>query len=88
MTDALAPTAAPPADVLAEYRPIADYGLLADCNSAALVDRVRLDRLALPAALRQPGAVRAAARSRGRALVDPAGGRVRRPSAATCPARS
>ena len=33
----------------AEYLPIADYGLLADCNSAALVEPRRLDRLALPA---------------------------------------
>ena len=50
--------------------PIADYGLLADCNSAALVARGRLDRLALPAALRQSRRVRADPRPRRRPLVD------------------
>ncbi len=40
----------------AASRPIAEYGLLADCNSAALVARDGLDRLAVPAALRQPDA--------------------------------
>ena len=45
----------------------------------------RLDRLAVPAALRQPGRVRAAARPRRRALVDPPAGRRTRASAATCP---
>ena len=36
MTDALAPTMAPMIDAGAEFRPIADYGLLADCTTAAL----------------------------------------------------
>lgn len=30
-----------------DFRPIADYGLLADCNSAALVDRMGGSRGAL-----------------------------------------
>ena len=68
-----------------ESTPIADYGLLADCNSAALVDRDGLGRLALSPALRQRRRVRAPPRSRRRPLVDPACGRVREPSAATCP---
>ena len=47
----------------------------------------RLDRLALPAALRQPGGLRAPARSRRRALVDPARAASSPSSAATCPGR-
>ena len=84
MTDALATTAAPPADALAEYRPIADYGLLADCNSAALVDRdgsidwlclPRYDSAAVFARLLDPDA--------GHWSIRPAG--TSPPSAATCP---
>ena len=59
-----------------DSRPIASYGLLSDCNTAALVGTRRLDRLALPAALRRPGRVRPHPRPRGRPLVDPAGWRV------------
>ena len=61
--------------------PIAEYGLLADCNSAALVSRARLDRLAVPAALRLRRDLRPRPRPRRRPLVDPAGGRVRRRAA-------
>ena len=60
------PQAKAPAPAM-EFQPVADYGLLADCNSAALVEPRRVDRLALPAALRQPGAVRAHPRPRRRA---------------------
>ncbi|HKF80747.1 MAG TPA: trehalase-like domain-containing protein, partial [Thermoleophilaceae bacterium] len=36
-------------DTTADFRPVADYGLLADCNSAALVDRYgSVDWLCLP----------------------------------------
>ena len=54
------------------FRPIADYGLLADCNSAALVDRYgSIDWLCMPRY--DSPAIFAAARSRGRPLVDPPG---------------
>src|SRR4051812_28758878 len=36
-------------DTTGDFRPVADYGLLADCNSAALVDRYgSVDWLCLP----------------------------------------
>ena len=36
-------------DATADFRPVADYGLLADCNSSALVDRAgSIDWLCLP----------------------------------------
>src|ERR687883_634035 len=42
-------TAAPASARSAEFRPIAEYGLLADCNSAALIDRSgSVDWLCLP----------------------------------------
>ena len=54
---------------------IGDYATIGDCRAAALVSRARLDRLAVLAALRQPVAVRRAARRRrGRPLVARAGG--------------
>ena len=68
--------------------PIGEYGLLADCNSAALVDRdgsidwlclPRYDSAAIFARHPRPGR---------RALVDPARRRRSPPSAATCPGRS
>jgi GH15 family glucan-1,4-alpha-glucosidase len=49
MTDALAPTAAPIPGADEDFRPIADYGLLADCTTAALVSSAgSLDWLCLP----------------------------------------
>ena len=59
MSNVSTPTSAVPTRAQSErsadgFLPIADYGMLADCNSAALVGSDGLDRLALHAALRQP----------------------------------
>src|SRR5436853_3637217 len=49
MTDLLATEPAPSPSRDGDFRPIADYGLLADCTSAALVDRSgSIDWLCLP----------------------------------------
>jgi GH15 family glucan-1,4-alpha-glucosidase len=48
-TTTMMPSPASADDATRDYRPIADYGLLADCNSAALVDRYgSVDWLCLP----------------------------------------
>jgi GH15 family glucan-1,4-alpha-glucosidase len=48
-TSTLAPSSATHDAERPDYRPVADYGLLADCNSAALVDRHgSIDWLCLP----------------------------------------
>ena len=68
--------------------PIAEYGLIADCNSAALVGQRRLDRLAVPAALRRPAVfTRILGADAGHWSID-ADGAVHARSAATCRERS
>jgi GH15 family glucan-1,4-alpha-glucosidase len=48
-TSTITPAAAREDGARPDYRPVADYGLLADCNSAALVDRYgSIDWLCLP----------------------------------------
>jgi alpha,alpha-trehalase len=48
-TSTISPASAPDSAKRPDYRPVADYGLLADCNSAALVDRHgSIDWLCLP----------------------------------------
>src|SRR5688572_26085160 len=49
MTESTAVASGPDAAEREDFRPVADYGLLADCNSAALLDRDgSIDWLCLP----------------------------------------
>src|SRR3954466_14235357 len=72
MTDVLVtePASLPARD--GDFQPIADYGLLADCTSAALVDRSRaIDWLCLPRYANPPGFSRLLAPAAGHWAITP-----------------